>query len=221
MNITRRAVLAGVGTAGAVGLAGCSDEDAPDHDVPNYDCSDTAAPDRSDEVPRSVIGDPDAGVTVAVFEDFGCPACRDYKLNHFPTVREEFVDTGEVRYEHWDLPIPTSEEWSFAVANAGRGVADREGSEAFFEYARVAYELDAAEGYSENGIGYAAEQAGDDPCLAMANAEMGTYDDLLQSDRQEGNARGVEGTPGIIVDGEHVSGYDADDVVAAIEAALE
>jgi len=77
---------------------------------------------------------------VQAFEDFTCGHCATYKLEHFPTIREEYIDPGEVRYEHWDFPIPVNETWAVPVASAARGVGARQGAEAFFSFASTAYE---------------------------------------------------------------------------------
>lgn len=116
-----------------------------------------------------------------------------------------------------DLPIPVDETWSYGVANAARGVQDRHGSEAFFEFSRVAFEHHEA--YSWDVVGYAAEEAGADPCAAIADGESGTYDLVLQSDRNAGVERGVEATPTVFVDGDAVSEPTAEAISDAIDAA--
>lgn len=215
MERTRRAVLASVGAVGAVGVAGCLGGSDHDHDVPDYDCE-AGQPETPDEAPRPALGDPGAEVTVAAFEDFSCPHCATYKLEEFPTIREEYVDTGVVRYEHWDFPIPVDDQWSYAVPSAGRGVAARQGDEAFFEFSRVAYELQ--DDYTMDAVGYAAEEAGADPCSAIAGAEHVPYRAALSNDRSQGEGWGLSGTPTVFVDGDAVDAT-AEDVAEAVEAA--
>lgn len=217
MESTRRALLASVGSAGVVGAAGClgGDGNGDGADVPEYDC-DTGTPETPAEAPRPTLGDPDADVTVVAFEDFACPHCATYKLDEFPEVRESYLDTGEARYEHWDFPIPVDEQWSYAVASAARGVADREGDEAFFAFAKTAYELQ--DSYTMDVVGYAAEEAGADPCAAIADAENDTYEAAISNDRTAGEGQGVGGTPSVFVDGELVD-PTADAIADAIDAA--
>ncbi|EMA68866.1 DSBA oxidoreductase [Halorubrum aidingense JCM 13560] len=229
MEHTRRSLLAGAAAAGVVGAAGCLGGGSGDGngdgngaetqlDTGEYDC-DLEEPTDADLDYRPVIGDPEADVVVRAFEDFTCGHCATYKLDHFPTIREEYIDTGAVRYEHWDFPIPVNETWAVPVASAARGVGAREGDEAFFEFASAAYESQGS--YGGEAIGAAAEAAGADPCAAIADAQFAAYEEASMSDRSEGESMGVSGTPTIFVDGSPVEeGYAAESVMAAIDEAL-
>ena len=212
MKQTRRAVLAGLSAAGVVGAAGCLGDDTPD--VPEYDCD--AESESPDLEYRPILGDPDSDVVVQVFEDFTCGVCADFKLDEFPAVREAHIDTEEVRYEHWDFPIPVDEDWAVPVASAARGVGAREGDEAFFAFTGEAYEFHGS--YTLDAIGYAAEEAGADPCAAIADAEDRSYEPALLSDREEGVSIGVQGTPTVFVNGEVVNS-NAEAIADAVEAA--
>ena len=236
MERTRRSLLAAGATIGVVGAAGClggggsggdggsgggdgGDAEAElSLDTGSYDCS-LSDPSDPDLDYRPTLGDPDAGVTVQVFEDFTCGHCASYSLNHFPTIREEYVDTGDIHYQHWDFPIPVNETWAAPVASAARGVGARNGDEAFFEFASAAYESQGD--YSGEALGGAAEAAGADPCAAMTDAEFVTYEEATQSDRSEGRSMGVSGTPAIFVNGNVVQGgYGSQTVAEAIESEL-
>ncbi|MDZ5812674.1 thioredoxin domain-containing protein [Halorubrum sp. AD140] len=226
MERTRRSVLAAGASVGVVGAAGClgggnGGGDGGDGenslDTGEYDC-DLEEPADPDLDYQPTLGDSDAGVLVQAFEDFTCPHCATYKLEHFPTIREDYVEPGDVRYEHWDFPIPVEEAWAVPVASAARGVGDREGDEAFFEFSAAAYESQGE--YSGEAIGAAAEAAGADPCPAIADAQFSAYEDASSSDKSEGESMGVSGTPMIFVDGEAVDGYEADAIAAAVDEAL-
>jgi len=221
MERTRRSLLAGAASVGVVGAAGClgggGGGGGNTIDTGEYDC-DLSEPSDPDVDFRPVIGDPDADVVVRAFEDFTCGHCATYKLEHFPTVREEYVAPGEVRYEHWDFPIPVNETWAVPVASAARGVGARNGSEAFFAFATAAYESQGS--YSGEAIGAAAEAADADPCAAIADAQFAAYEEASMSDRSEGDSMGVSGTPTIFVNGEPVDDYRAATIGAAIDEAL-
>ena len=47
-----------------------------------------------------VLGSPEAPVTVVEFGDFGCGACALFHETTFPSVLEEFVETGRVQWRH-------------------------------------------------------------------------------------------------------------------------
>ncbi|WP_144920943.1 DsbA family protein [Halorubrum salsamenti] len=239
MEHTRRSLLAGAASVGVIGAAGClgggsggggADGDGSggggndgldisgvDLDPGQYDC-DLTEPEDPDLGYRPTLGNPDADVVVQAFEDFTCPHCATYKLEEFPTIREEFVEPGDVRYEQWDFPIPVNETWAVPVASAARGVGERQGNEAYFAFSSAAYESQG--NYSGEAIGAAAETAGADPCAAIADARFAAYGEASASDRSEGLSMGLEGTPTIFVNGEAVDGYDADSIATAIDSAL-
>ncbi len=209
MNVSRRELLAASGTALAAGLAGCSN--ARSHDCNNED------PGENTEAPRAFIGDAESDITVKVYEDFGCPACREFYLGNFPPIRQNYIDEGLIRWEHWDYPIPAS-NWSEEMASAGRGIVDRQGSSAFFEFAKGAYETQ--NDHSFEVIGDLAEQVGADRCRAITDAEFQTYEPVINADRAAGTDRGIEGTPTVLVEGEPIQ-PDQIPSTGAISTAIE
>ena len=200
---SRRAFLAASGTAIAGALAGCSDD------------SGEATPDEIGDDDRPAIGDESAPVSVTVFEDFGCPACRQFKLQATPAIVQQYVDPGDVRYLHADFPIPVDEAWSYPVASAARGVFEAAGNDAFWAFSESIYDhqgsysLDAIESVADEvaGVGTAARDA----------AEGETYRERVEADRERGENWGVSGTPTVFVDDEQVAG---DEIADAIESRL-
>jgi protein-disulfide isomerase len=206
-------VLAATG-AGLAGLAGCLGG-GPDVSG-SGDCR-IESESTVSELPPPVAGDPEADVTVMVFEDFACPHCRTYHLDVFPTIRSEYLDPGRVRYEHHDLPIPVSERWSWWVASAARGVQDTVGDGAFFEFAAGAFERQSD--FSLATVAEVAGSAGADPCAIQNDAANEVYRPVLEADRTMGQDLGVSGTPGAFVNGQPVDAT-LDAMRSAIDAAL-
>ena len=217
MNHTRRSLLAGAAAAGVASAAGCLGGSELDLDTGEYGC-DLDEPASPDLDYRPVLGDPNADVVVQAFEDFGCPACATYKLNEYPVIRDEYIATDEIRYEHWDFPIPADPTWTVPIASAARGVGAREGNEAFETVASTIYESEGA--YDGAAIAEAAEAAGADPCLALADAQFSAYEEASMNDKEEGETMGVGGTPSIFVNGSLVDGTSASAVMAAIDDVL-
>jgi protein-disulfide isomerase len=52
------------------------------------------------------LGRARAPVTVIEYTDLQCPYCARFALNTFPELRRLYVDTGKVRFESRDLPLP-------------------------------------------------------------------------------------------------------------------
>lgn len=224
MNQTRRTYLVATGAL-AVGttLAGClgNDDgietayagvDAADVET-TYECELTDR-DPVSELPQPRVGPEDAEITVAVFEDFGCPACREFALGALADLKADFADDDAVAFDHYDFPVGAS-EWSEQVANAARSVQDEQGDEAFFEFSTAAYENQAT--HSWQVIGETAEAAGADPCAVLSDAANAVYEPVLQTNLDEGWDRGVEGTPTVFVNGNQVENQ-YDNITATIEA---
>jgi protein-disulfide isomerase len=51
-------------------------------------------------------GSPTAPVTVEIYTDYQCPACRDLYMNTLPSLNVDFVATGKVHLLHRDYPLP-------------------------------------------------------------------------------------------------------------------
>ena len=211
--VYRRTVLATLGGAASVAIAGCLG--GPDQ---SHDCE-LDEPDPVTDLERPTLGPDDADVIVSGFDDFACPHCATFKLEEFPEFRAEYVDEGLVTFRQYDFPIPANEDWSEPVANAARGIQDRFDDETYFEYSMLLYEQLQGDGYTYEAIGDHAETVGDDGCLAIADAEYEPYEAVVGGDREEGVNRGVSGTPTVFVDDQQVDPtYDA--IAAAIDDRL-
>ncbi|MEZ3116684.1 DsbA family protein [Halobaculum sp. MBLA0147] len=214
---TRRKCLAAAAAAGTTATAGCVggllSSSGGAYDCPSGD-GETVS-----EGPQPALGPtPDeAAVTVKVWEDFSCPHCATFSLEVVPRIRDEYVSGGEVRYEHHDFPIPVR-DWAWDAASAGRAVLAAADAEGFFEYAKTVYETQGD--YRTKVVGDAADAVGVEPCTAVTAATAETYRPLLEADKQAGLDTGIQGTPGIVVDGNLVEGNDFESVSAAIEDAL-
>ncbi len=211
MRLSRRSYLA-AGGAAATGLAGCLGGSSGS--VP--DCPE--APEGTvEEMPRPVVGDPEASVTVAVFEDFACPHCATYSLQVFPEIKSAYVDSGKIRYEHHDFPLPVSQKWSWAAASAARAVQNAADDATFFEYAHDLYENQGD--YSMSLVSDLADGVGVTGCVAEVAARKLTYEPYLKAEQRRAKQRGVPGTPAVFVNGTKVD-PSASQIRQAIESRL-
>jgi len=76
--------------------------------------------------PNRAEGNPSALVTIEVFSDFQCPACKDFHEHVLPQLRMDFVATGKVYLIYREFPLamhPHSREAAnYAVAAAHIGL---------------------------------------------------------------------------------------------------
>jgi len=228
-RLSRRRTLAAVGI-GAVGfLAGCaggsggSGADGTDDGDGNGEAGE-ATP-AGERLAPPVKGDPDAPVTLAVFEDYACPHCADYNTDGFPELEAAYLDPGEIRYEHRDLPIPVADPGSFQAANAAREVQNRNGDGAFWIYAAALFERSgdiAVE--APTLLATIADEQGHGGEAVREAAVDRTHEETVQGDRQGAADLGVEATPSFVLNGEIVtSGFGpgtVEEVSAAVDEAL-
>lgn len=217
MERTRRAYLATTGAlaVGTAGVAGCLGSSTPDVDT-SYDCELTDS-DPVSHIAQPSVGDPNAEVTVELFEDFACPHCSTFARNSLPALKSEYAGS-EVRFEHHDYLVVDS-VWNGPVANAARSIQAAHGDETFFEFATAAYEK--YYDYSWQRIGTFAEEVGADPCQVLSDASNGTFRDVIEANTDRAEDLRVPGTPGARVDGtvlDEVASYDS--ISRAIEQAL-
>lgn len=230
---TRRDVLAAVGATAIATLAGCTtgrgngngkSTDAKAKNLTHVNVSTPVDVEQVQSMPTPVRGDPNANVTVMVFEDYACPHCAHYETEVAPRVVRNYTKPGKVRYEHHDFPIPVSKKWSYAGANAARAVQDALGDTAFFDYTHTLFaNQQKYVRQGERGYDYLATVAQDAGASArdvVRAAKGGEYDPVLKADRKHGSNLGVRGTPTVFVNGTATKNHGYDAVSSAIDSAL-
>lgn len=203
--IRRRAVLGALAAGGTVALAGCG-----------------GGAGGGETLPPPVAGDPEAGVTLAVYEDFACPHCARYNEEGFPGFESAYIEPGEIRYEHHDLPIPVANPGSWEAANAARAVQDRAGDEAFYAFAARVFANytqipDAGPSLYES----VADDLGLDGVAVRSAAIDRDYQATVEADRQAGDDTGVSSTPTFVLDGEIVAAGWSESVYSTVTDAID
>jgi protein-disulfide isomerase len=99
--ITRRAFTTALSLTGLAALAGFS---------PLRLISEAMAQAATDvakpvSLPDMALGPADAAVTITEYASMTCPHCAAFNANVFPKIKEEYVDTGKVRYIFREFPL--------------------------------------------------------------------------------------------------------------------
>lgn len=189
-SLSRRAFL-GSTAAGSVVLAGC--------------LGGGEASDGSTMVP--VRGNADADVTLEVYEDLTCPACRTYSEDIFPTIDQQYLQTNAIRYEHRDFPFRNQVAWD--AASAAREVYAEHGTDQFWEYKSALFDQqNRIETESPALFGEVAESLDlDGDSIESAGANR-SHESESEADRERGEGLGVEGTPSFVVNGDIAGGLE-------------
>lgn len=206
-TVSRRVFLTSVGAGAAVMLAGCTDGG----EVAN----------GSESAP--VHGAPDAEVTLEVYEDFACSFCQDYNQNVFPALEAEYLDTGQLRYEHRDFPVvfDSGDRQSYQAASAAREVYENHGDEAFWSFkSRLMAEGDRIEADSPSLYGEIASELDLDADGIETAAANTIHEDETDADVERGRSLGVSSTPSFVLEEAEVQLESWQDLFEAIEEAL-
>jgi protein-disulfide isomerase len=157
-----------------------------------------------DEPPASAsarLGDDDAPVTMIEYASATCPHCARYHTDTFATIKEEYVDTGRVRYVFREFPFDDLALAAFMLARCAP-------EERFFSIIDVLFEQQQT--WTQNPreeLLKIARMAGFTPetfdqCLQNEDMAKGILEIRTTADEQYG----VNSTPTFFINGQVIQG---------------
>ena len=60
---------------------------------------------KAEVTDEKVLGDPTARVTIIEFASLSCPHCAEFHKTRFDWLKENYIDTGKVRFVFRDFPL--------------------------------------------------------------------------------------------------------------------
>ncbi|MBS3106680.1 DsbA family protein [Candidatus Woesearchaeota archaeon] len=162
-----------------------------------------------------MLGNKNAPVTIVEFSDFECPYCGRFHSQTFPQIKQEYIDTGKVRFVYRDFPLGFHQNAQKA-AEASE-CADEQGK--FWQMHEKLFSS-GVQGGTATFKQYA-QEIGLDMAKFNSCLDSGKYAGEIQADLSAGSQAGVSGTPGFLVNGQRIDGAQPYAVFQqAIEAAL-
>jgi protein-disulfide isomerase len=162
---------------------------------------------------RPIRGNPAAKVTVITFDDLECPYCAKMHQQLFPETLSRYGD--KVRFVYKDDPLVEIHPWAMHAAVDANCLGEQNGS-AYWGYVdylhahgqditgpdRNPQKSNAAldKIAREQGKIFALDAGKLDACLQKQDEEQ------IRASMKQADALGIEGTPYVFVDGEHVDG---------------
>jgi len=162
---------------------------------------------------RPIRGNPAAKVTVITFDDLECPYCAKMHQQLFPETLSRYGD--KVRFVYKDDPLTEIHPWALHAAVDANCIADQNGG-AYWGYVDYLHahgqdvtgpDRDPQKSYAaldkiarEQGKIFALDAAKLDACLQKQD------ETVVRASIKEADALGIEGTPYLFIDGEHVDG---------------
>lgn len=139
------------------------------------------------------LGAPEAPLTIVEFTDFQCPFCNRFFVETFPTLKKNFIDSGQVRFYSMDNPLEFHTN-ALRAAEAGRCAMEQGQFWAMHDRLQAnPQELQMADILRYAGS-LGLEAGPFQECL-----ESDKYKAAIQQSMQEALRKGVRGTPTFVV----------------------
>ncbi|HJR79614.1 MAG TPA: thioredoxin domain-containing protein [Anaerolineales bacterium] len=169
----------------------------------------TVTPAALPETDGLSMGDSNAVATIDVFEDFQCPACRNFTENTEPLIIQDLVATGKARYVFHHYPFLDGNGVgnigeSDMAANAAMCANEQD---KFWEMHSVLFANWNGENqgaFSNRRLQAMAESIGLDMEAFDSCFSARKYETEIQADFDLGQQMGVSGTPTVFVNGRRV-----------------
>lgn len=162
------------------------------------------------------LGDEDAPVTIIEFTDYQCPFCARHFTQTFKQIREEYIDTGKVKYVARDYPLGFHQ----LAQKASEATECAEDQDKFWEMRTMIFENQkslTADSFKKFAADLGLDSGDFDGCL-----DSDKYAEEAKKDMADGAASGITGTPGFFINDKKVSGAQPfSSFKAIIDAELE
>lgn len=142
------------------------------------------------------FGSKTAPVTMEVFSDFQCPACKQFFINTDPRIINDYVNEGKVYLIHRDFPLPMH-AYSMVAANYGRAACHVGKCEAVEHILFQNQEQWEANGDVKGTVASVLTPAEMKKVQALVDGK--TLQPLIDKDKQIGQAYVVNQTPTTII----------------------
>jgi protein-disulfide isomerase len=151
-----------------------------------------------DAPPVKAYGSKNAPITMEVFSDFQCPACRVFYEGSMRPLMDEYVSTGKVYLIHRDFPLPIAEHKhsreAARYATAAASIGKLEKVEAVLYDKQTSWGTDGKIDATVATVLTPAEMK-----RVRLLVEGGKMDSYIDSDVALGTVKGVRQTPSIFV----------------------
>ncbi len=173
---------------------------------------------------QPALGDPNAPVKLAMFEDFKCPACKNFEEAVWPKIERDYVDTGKVQaFFIYQQVIPNS-----TVAGVAGECVLEQNPDLFWDYKTIVYRAQGNEAQDwataskmvELARTYVPDINADELSTCLSENR---YADRIEADTAMGKAVGVSGTPSLFINGQklEVTAQNYDEYYEQIKVALD
>jgi protein-disulfide isomerase len=155
-----------------------------------------------------VLGEKNAPVTIVEWSDYECPYCKRNFTQTYPQIKENYIDTGKVKYVFRDFPLGFHNPLATEQAIAAECVREQTDDATYFAYHDLLYENTTSNGNGmeksklyELAVDVGANETEFTICL-----DDEKFKDEVAKDMADGKKAGVSGTPAFLINGQFISG---------------
>jgi len=153
-----------------------------------------------------IKGDPNAPVTLIKYASMTCPHCRSWHVNHYPAIKEKYIDTGMVKFYMREFPFDPAAVAAFMLAECS-------GEAKYFSMIDILYQQQAVwkRGHVRDELFKIAKLAGFtkqsfEACLK--NQKL--LDDIVAIQKKAASDYEVNSTPTFFINGTKYGNMPAD-----------
>ncbi len=157
-----------------------------------------------------IFGDPAAPITIVEFSDYQCPFCLRHYQQTMPQIKEQYIETGKVKYIFMDF-TPTLRDPSYhpQAVRAAEAAECAGAQDKYWEMHDKLFDDQASWNGNDQAVAVFKQYAvaldldaeAFDACL-----DSEQFLSEIEADLADGIEAGVEGTPAFFIDGRFVSG---------------
>ena len=81
-----------------------------------------------------ILGDRNAPVTIVEFSDYDCPFCRTFFDDYYERIKEDYIETGQVRLVFRDLPLTQIHPLAYEKALAANCAREQNGDAGYYDF---------------------------------------------------------------------------------------
>jgi len=172
-------------------------------------------------IQEMVLGDENAPIEVIEYASYTCPHCASFHASQFKKIKENYIDTGKVRFVYREVYFDRFGLWASMIARCG-GNTDR-----FFGISDLIYEKQRE--WTATGdpsvivdeLRKIGKTAGlDDAALDACMQDADMAQSLVTWFQTNADRDGINSTPSFIIDGEKTSNMSYEDFAALLDAKL-
>jgi protein-disulfide isomerase len=167
-------------------------------------------------------GSADAPVEITEYLDFECPVCASFDVIQMPTIKDQLINTGKVRWRYRDFPLPIHRYSRFSAHAAqcagAQGRFFEMHDQLFLNHQWAQTGKDPSRLFRELAKTAGVELTAYDQCM-----EAGRYAQRIEFSRQEGDQILVDGTPTFFLNGKKLNFRrlpTSDDFKALVDSAI-